>query len=100
MELIKELLHQMEYQYPFSIDWTTEEVIDVIAFFEAVEKAYEKGIKKEDLMVRYRKFKEIVPGKSEEKKICGEFEEASGYSSYHVVKKMKEAGESDLIRLN
>ncbi|WP_171900937.1 UPF0223 family protein, partial [Planococcus maritimus] len=47
----------MEYQYPFSIDWTTEEVIDVISFFEAVEKAYEKGIKKEDLMARYRKFK-------------------------------------------
>lgn len=90
----------MEYQYPFSIDWKTEEVIDVIAFFEAVEKAYEKGIKKEDLMVRYRKFKEIVPSKSEEKKICGEFEESSGYSSYQVVKKMKDTGESDIIRMN
>ncbi|MEL3973128.1 UPF0223 family protein [Rossellomorea oryzaecorticis] len=90
----------MEYQYPFSIDWKTEEVIDVIAFFEAVEKAYEKGIKKEDLMVRYRKFKEIVPSKSEEKNICGEFEESSGYSSYQVVKKMKDAGESDIITMN
>ncbi|OIU72369.1 UPF0223 family protein [Rossellomorea aquimaris] len=89
----------MEYQYPFSIDWTTEEVIDVISFFEAVEKAYEKGIKKEDLMARYRKFKEIVPSKSEEKKICSEFEESSGYSTYHVVKKMKESGDSELIAM-
>ncbi|MBH9968427.1 UPF0223 family protein [Rossellomorea oryzaecorticis] len=89
----------MEYQYPFSIDWTTEEVIDVISFFEAVEKAYEKGIKKEDLMGRYRKFKEIVPSKSEEKKICSEFEESSGYSSYHVVKKMKETGDSELVAM-
>ncbi|KSU62368.1 hypothetical protein AS034_09600 [[Bacillus] enclensis] len=89
----------MEYQYPFSIDWTTEEVIDVISFFEAVEKAYERGIKKEDLMGRYRKFKEIVPSKSEEKKICSEFEESSGYSSYHVVKKMKETGDSELVAM-
>ncbi|WP_175988720.1 UPF0223 family protein [Bacillus sp. Marseille-Q1617] len=87
----------MEYQYPLSIDWTTEEVIDVISFFEAVEKAYEKGIKKEDMMARYRKFKEIVPSKSEEKKICNEFEESSGYSFYHVVKKMKEAGDETVL---
>jgi uncharacterized protein YktA (UPF0223 family) len=89
----------MEYQYPFSIDWTTEEVIDVIAFFEAIEHAYEKKVKKEDLMARYRRFKEVVPSKSEEKKICGEFEQSSGYSSYHVVKKMKESDEQDWISM-
>ncbi|XXM73373.1 UPF0223 family protein [Lysinibacillus sphaericus] len=89
----------MEYQYPFSIDWTTEEVIEVISFFEGVEKAYERGIRKEELMTRYRKFKEIIPSKSEEKKICSEFEESSGYSTYHVVKKMKESGDSELIAM-
>jgi uncharacterized protein YktA (UPF0223 family) len=89
----------MEYQYPFSMDWTTEEVIDVIAFFEMIENAYEKKIKKEDLMARYRRFKEIVPSKSEEKKICGEFEQSSGYSSYQVVQKMKESEDQDWISM-
>jgi uncharacterized protein YktA (UPF0223 family) len=89
----------MEYQYPFSMDWTTEEVIDVIAFFETIENAYEKKIKKEDLMTRYRRFKEIVPSKSEEKKICSEFEQSSGYSSYQVVKKMKESDDQDWISM-
>ncbi|MEG9296500.1 UPF0223 family protein [Mangrovibacillus sp. Mu-81] len=89
----------MEYQYPFSMDWTTEEVIDVIAFFETIENAYEKKIKKEDLMARYRRFKEIVPSKSEEKKICGEFEQSSGYSSYQVVQKMKESEDQDWISM-
>lgn len=27
----------MEYQYPMNEDWTTEEAVDVIAFFQQVE---------------------------------------------------------------
>ncbi|WP_456271683.1 UPF0223 family protein [Bacillus sp. AK031] len=80
----------MEYQYPFSLDWSTDEVIDVVAFFQCIEKAYEQGVDREKLMTAYKRFKEIVPGKSEEKRICNEFEESSGYSSYRAVKKMKE----------
>lgn len=90
----------MEYQYPFDIDWSTEEVIDVVSFFEAIEKAYEKGISRDDLMNRYKRFKEIVPGKADEKRICNEFEESSGYSSYRVLKKMKELQEADKISMN
>lgn len=89
----------MEYSYPFSTDWSTEEVIDVVAFFEAIEQAYEKGVTKEALMSRYRRFKEIVPGKADEKRICNEFEEASGYSSYRVIQKMKQADEQTKIRM-
>ncbi|BCB03198.1 UPF0223 family protein [Bacillus sp. KH172YL63] len=89
----------MEYQYPFDIDWSTEEVIDVIAFFEAVERAYEKSISRDDLMNRYKRFKEIVPGKAQEKTICNEFEESSGYSAYRVVKKMKDVPESEHITM-
>ncbi|MFD0825181.1 UPF0223 family protein [Neobacillus sp. M.A.Huq-85] len=81
----------MEYQYPIDYHWSTEEIVDVIKFFEAVEGAYEKGISRDEIMNAYRRFKEIVPGKAEEKKICGEFEETSGYSSYQTVKKAKEA---------
>ena len=89
----------MEYSYPFSTDWSTEEVIDVIAFFEAIEQVYEKGIIKEELMERYRRFKEIIPGKADEKRICDEFEEVSGYSSYRAVQKMKQAPEQMKIRM-
>jgi uncharacterized protein YktA (UPF0223 family) len=80
----------MEYQYPIDYSWSTDETVDVIRFFEAIEKAYEKGIDREELLSIYRRFKEIVPSKAEEKKICGEFEEMSGYSSYRTVKMAKE----------
>lgn len=80
----------MDYPYPISADWSTQEVIDAVQFFEAVEEAYEKGVNRDVLLARYRRFKEIVPGKADERNICNEFEEASGYSPYRAVKKMKE----------
>jgi uncharacterized protein YktA (UPF0223 family) len=89
----------LNYSYPISYDWTTQEIIDVIKFFEAIERSYEKGIEREQLMNAYRRFKEIVPSKSEEKKLCGEFEEMSGYSSYRAVKKAKEAKNGDFIKM-
>lgn len=87
----------MEYQYPIDYSWTTDEVVDVIKFFEAIERAYEKGIERDEIMHAYRRFKEIVPSKAEEKTICGEFEEISGYSSYRTIKKAKEAASGDKI---
>ena len=56
------------------------EIIAVAAFYEAVEKAYESGIKREELMEAYRGFKKVVPSMAEEKTLFKEFEEASGYS--------------------
>ncbi|RDI47611.1 UPF0223 family protein [Falsibacillus pallidus] len=88
-----------EYQYPFSYDWSTDEIIDVVKFFESIENAYEKGIKREALMSSYRRFKEIVPSMAEEKTIFKEFEQSSGYSSYHAVKKAKEHEDGTLIRM-
>ena len=55
------------------------EIIAVAAFYEAVEKAYESGIAGEKLMEAYRGFKKVVPSMAEEKTLCKEFEEASGY---------------------
>ena len=89
----------MEYQYPIDYRWSTDEIIDVVKFFEAIEKAYENGIVRDDLMLAYRRFKEVVPSKAEEKTICGEFEEMSGYSPYRAVKKAKEAAAGDKIRM-
>ncbi|MFS0861327.1 UPF0223 family protein [Fredinandcohnia sp. 179-A 10B2 NHS] len=89
----------MDYQYPISYEWSTEEVVDVIRFFENVEKAYEKGIAKEQLMSAYKRFKEIVPSKSEEKQVCGEFEETSGYSAYRVVQKAKTSTDQSIVKM-
>lgn len=89
----------MEYSYPISPDWSTEEIIDIIKFFEAVEKAYEKGIKREDMLAKYRRFKEIVPSQAEEKTVFREFEEVSGYVSYQVVKQTKELENGQIIHL-
>lgn len=88
----------MEYTYPFSLDWSTEEIVDVVQFFEAIEKAYEKGIKREELLMKYRRFKEIVPSIAEEKTYFREFEKESGYASYPIVKMMKEKGENIVIK--
>jgi uncharacterized protein YktA (UPF0223 family) len=89
----------LEYQYPIDPDWSTEEIVDVIKFFESVEAAYEKGVDREILMESYRRFKEIVPGKAQEKTVCSEFEDTSGYSPYRSVKAAKEAKAGDRVKM-
>lgn len=89
----------MEYSYPLSPDWTTQEIVDVVKFFEAVEAAYEKGISAEEFMRIYRRFKEVVPSQAEEKTICREYEEASSYVPYRAVKAAKEAAPTQKIRV-
>ncbi|AST92203.1 MULTISPECIES: UPF0223 family protein [Sutcliffiella] len=89
----------MDFSYPLSIDWSTDEIIDVIAFYEAVEEAYLKGIERDTLMFKYRRFKEIVPSKSEEKKLTDEYEELSGYSSYKTIQKAKNAPAGERIKM-
>ncbi|MEN2766587.1 UPF0223 family protein [Ornithinibacillus xuwenensis] len=89
----------MNYQYPFDASWTKQEIIDVIQFFSLVEKAYEKGIDREILLAGYRKFKRIVPSKSEEKRFFADFEKDSGYSSYQVMKHARE-NENKTIKMN
>lgn len=89
----------MEYSYPLSTDWSTKEMVDVVHFFEAVEAAYEKGIKREVFMENYRLFKVVVPSQAEEKTICREFEEASGYVAFKAVKLAKELADGKIIRI-
>ncbi|MUK89578.1 hypothetical protein GMD78_14515 [Ornithinibacillus sp. L9] len=89
----------MNYQYPFDISWSKQEVIDVIHFFTLIERAYEKGVGREELMNAYRKFKQIVPSKSEEKQIFADFEKESGYSSYHTVKQAKDQDASGIVKM-
>ena len=76
----------MDYNYPLDYTWSTADIIDVMSLYNAVEKAYEEGISKTDFLNAYRKFKNVVGTKSEEKQIDKEFQEVSGYSSDKVFK--------------
>lgn len=86
----------MNYSYPFDISWTKQEIIDVINFFTLIERAYEKTVNQDEVLLAYRLFKQVVPAKSEEKKLCLQFERESGYSAYHVVKRAKESTNKQL----
>lgn len=86
----------MNYHYPIDETWTKEEIVDVVNFFSLVEQGYEKTVNRGELLLLYNRFKQIVPTKSEEKKLFSAFETVSGYSSYHLV---KEARKSDAYRI-
>ena len=82
------------YSYPLDVSWSTEELASVLSFFNQVEKAYEGGVDRDAFMQSYRRFKEIVPSKAQEKQLGREFEKASGYSIYqaHQAAKALEKG--------
>ena len=88
----------MEVQYPISIDWSKEEVIKVVNFFELIEKAYDQGVHKGELISSYHAFKDVVPSKSEEKQIFKQFDKETGFSTYHVVKEAKQT-ERDRVKM-
>jgi len=77
----------MNYHYPIEEGWSTEEIIQVIQFFECIEKAYEGQIDRLDLIQAYKSFKKVVPSKSEEKSLFKLFKQSSNYESYLVVRK-------------
>ncbi|ALX47344.1 UPF0223 family protein [Lentibacillus amyloliquefaciens] len=81
----------MNYHYPMDESWSKQEVIDVVNFFALIEQAYEKQVNRRELLAAYRKFKQVVPAKSEEKTYFREFKQASGYAGYPVVKKARES---------
>lgn len=88
----------MEYQYPIDYTWSTDEIVDVVRFFECIEQAFEKGIERDVLLNAYRRFKEIVPSKAEEKTIFNEFEDVSGYTAFQAVKLLKEKNSGEKIK--
>ncbi|SDN23670.1 UPF0223 family protein [Alkalicoccus daliensis] len=85
--------------FPISMNWSKEEVIDIVNFFEAVNKAYGKGVDRAVLLTLYNHFKKIVPSKSEEKQHFKEYQEQTGQSPYHVVKKAKEMEDGNILRM-
>lgn len=81
----------MNYSYPIDETWTKQEIVDVVNFFSLIEKAYEKQVPRDDLLAVYRRFKEIVPSKSEEKQLFAAFNKSSGYTPYAVIKKARDS---------
>lgn len=79
----------MEYQYPIDVDWSQEEMLDVIHFFNRIEDYYERNVDRDAFLAAYQSFKKVVPGKADEKQIFDEFEKSSGYNSYQAVKRIK-----------
>lgn len=98
MDLIERRM-KMEVQYPLSIEWSKEEVIKVVSFFQLIEKAYDTGVNKGQLVSAYHEFKDVVPSKSEEKQLFKQFDRETGYSTYHAVKEARET-ERDKVLMN
>ena len=46
----------MEYEYPIDLDWSNDEMMTVVSFFNAVEAFYENKVQLKHLM-RYQQFK-------------------------------------------
>lgn len=88
----------MTYHYPIDVTWTKEEVVDVVEFLTIVETAYESSVQRDDVLDAYRKFKRVIPSKSEEKQLLAKFEKESGYSGYRTVKKARES-EQERIKM-
>ncbi|UOQ93037.1 UPF0223 family protein [Halobacillus shinanisalinarum] len=90
----------MSYSYPIDETyWSKEEIIDVVNFYSMVEQAYEASVKQDELLLAYTRFKQIVPSKSEEKQLCGQFEKESGYSCYRTVKQARSAASGEKINM-
>ncbi|MBU9711271.1 UPF0223 family protein [Evansella tamaricis] len=84
---------------PISLEWTKEEVVDVVNFYEAIQQAYKKGVERDFLLALYRRFKEIVPSKGEEKQSFKEYQSQTDQSPYHVIKKARESDEVKIIKM-
>ena len=85
-----------QYSYPLDLSWSTEELASVLYFFNDVEAACEEKIEARKLLDSYKAFKNVVPSKSEEKRLGREFETVSGYSLYRAVEAAKEKGEGKI----
>ena len=77
------------YQYPIDLDWTNEEITIVIKMWNGLEQAYESSINREELLNRYKAFKQVVPSKMAEKQLGNQFEKVSGYQLYGTIKKAR-----------
>ncbi|WP_246125541.1 UPF0223 family protein [Alkalicoccus halolimnae] len=88
-----------DIRMPLSTEWSTEQIVDVVNFFEAVDKAYNKGVGRNEFLTLYTDFKKVVPSKAEEKQHFKDYEEQTGQSPYKAVKKAREDQGSEFVSI-
>ncbi len=90
---------ERNFNIPISLDWNTDEVIIVIGFFETLEKVYGKGVNRDEILSHYRRFKEIVPSKSEEKQLFKQIDQELGISCFQAIKQARQAEFNTMIKI-
>ncbi|KAF0426961.1 hypothetical protein GBO86_02800 [Pediococcus acidilactici] len=80
------------FSYPLDERWDVQEITDVVNFFSKIEESYQKGVKRQVLKDAYDKFRQVVPNKSEEKRIYREFQQNSGMQPFQAVKQLRDEG--------
>ncbi|WP_027963057.1 UPF0223 family protein [Halalkalibacillus halophilus] len=89
----------MDYHYPIDPDWTTEQVLIVIEFFNKIEAAYEDKVSSSEVIQAYNQFKTVIPAKDEEKQMFKSFEKQTGYVPYKVVKEAKAEPDNSVFHM-
>ncbi|SEN64647.1 Uncharacterized protein YktA, UPF0223 family [Amphibacillus marinus] len=87
----------MNYNFPLDESWSTNEIVSVVEFLSIIEQAYHKAISAQEIISKYRRFKEIVPSKGEEKAIGRQFEKETGCSLYLTVKQAQQNSNQKII---
>jgi uncharacterized protein YktA (UPF0223 family) len=79
------------YSYPIDYSlFDSEEVILLVEFFSLIEDANESSVNKQELIKKYKEYREIINSQSMEKQIERDFKKVSGYSIYQTIKKYKD----------
>lgn len=74
------------YSYPIEYSlYSTNEIIQLIQFFEQIEKYYQGQAIEEKVLEHYQIFCKLVPGKADRTKMYKQFLLDSGYDIYKVI---------------
>lgn len=82
-----------EFDETVKIDYelfTTEELVTIFSFFNLMERNNRRPQKAELILDAYQAYRNTINSIALEKKYNKQFEEKTGISIYHVVKKLKE----------
>lgn len=70
--------------------FNTEELVVIFSFFNTMEKNNKHPLKPQVVLDAYQAYRNTINNMSLEKKYNKQFEEKTGISVYHVIKKLKE----------
>ncbi len=79
--------------YPIDYDaYTTEEIVEIIAFLHALEQhKFGDEISADELLSRYNTYRSILNNKAEEKRIDKAFESQTGIAIYQTMNAIKKS---------